>query len=318
MTTLADIASNQGQKEIIANANFKAVSPAGLFANRYGTTAGLTWGYYGGMFLADGVLTSIADGTLLLAASNTNFIEATRAGVVSSNTTGFTVGRIPLYSAVTGASSITSYADYRLTNQPIFGSKTKSVAGGVDVTLTQADAACNHFIFTGVISANINVNFPAVPKAYSIFNNTTGAFAINFKATGGTGVYIQQGQRAYVICDGTNIYFLSSVSRRLKTVAYAGTINLDWSDADSIFITLAGSPTINLNNAVPGQSCLLTLLQDATGSRTVTWGSNVRYGTDIASITLSTNANYNDKIGFIFNDDGASKYDVVSIVRGYH
>lgn len=320
MTTLSQIASNQAQKEIVANENFSAVSPVAIFAKKYPIT-GLTWQYYGGMWLADGVLTNIADGSLTLSASTTNYVETTRAGVASFNTTGFTAGSIPLYSIVTGASSITSFIDYRIPNQLVFGTKSKAVSVGTDVTLTQQEAACNHFIFTGTPTADINIIFPAVPRAFSIYNNTSGTKKLYFKtsAGGSTGVYIQQGQRAYVISDGTNIYFLSSVSRRLKTVAYSSTITLDWSDADSIFITLAGNPTLTMANAVPGQSCLLTLLQDGSGGHTITFGgTNVRYGTDIASISLSSNANYNDKIGFIFNDDGAAKYDVVSLVRGFH
>ena len=49
--------------------------------------------------LIDGVLTAIScnAAALALSASTTNYVEATRAGVVSKNTTGFTAGSIPLY-----------------------------------------------------------------------------------------------------------------------------------------------------------------------------------------------------------------------------
>lgn len=47
----------------------------------------------------------VPGGTLALAASQTNYIEVSRAGVVSSNVTAFTAGRLPLWTVVTGPSS---------------------------------------------------------------------------------------------------------------------------------------------------------------------------------------------------------------------
>ena len=106
--TFDPIVQSQASKEITANAYFDAVSPASSFGRRQSTSSGLTWGYYGATITVDGVLTQIANGTLALTASTTNYVEATRAGVVSKNTTGFTAGSIPLYSVVTGASTVTS------------------------------------------------------------------------------------------------------------------------------------------------------------------------------------------------------------------
>jgi hypothetical protein len=109
-TTLLDtIQQAQASKEVTANAMFDAASPAMLFGRRASTTTGLTWGYYGGY--KNG--TAIANGTVTLTASNTNYVEATTAGVVSANTSGFTSGRHPLYEIVVGASTVTSYLDRR-------------------------------------------------------------------------------------------------------------------------------------------------------------------------------------------------------------
>ena len=43
----------------------------------------------------------------------TLYVEATTAGVVSINTTGWTSGSIPLYRIVTGAAAVSSYEDWR-------------------------------------------------------------------------------------------------------------------------------------------------------------------------------------------------------------
>ena len=116
-TTLLDtISSAQSGKEITANALFDAASPAMIFGRRASTTAGLTWGYYGGAYLIAGVPTLMGNGSIVLTASATNYLEVDSAGVVSINTSGFTVGRIRLYQILAGASSVTSYSDLRVTN----------------------------------------------------------------------------------------------------------------------------------------------------------------------------------------------------------
>lgn len=205
MTAIVQISSSQAQKEVTANEAFIALGPAGLFGRKYTTTTGLTWGYYGGIILLDGVLTTISDGTVALTASTTNYVEATRAGVVSKNTTGFTAGQIPLYTVVTGASTITSYNDQRLTAYRMAGRLSKSVAGSSDVTLTAAESRNEILEFTGAITANINVIVPTVASQWTVFNNTTGAFTLTVKNAAGTGVAVKQGKRALLYDDGTNV-----------------------------------------------------------------------------------------------------------------
>ena len=100
---------------ITVNGLADAASPAMLFGRRQALCSGLNWFYYGGVLLADGVTTTVANNAaaLVLTANATNYIESTTAGVVSKNTTGFTAGSIPLYTVVTGASSVLSYTDQR-------------------------------------------------------------------------------------------------------------------------------------------------------------------------------------------------------------
>jgi hypothetical protein len=108
------IASSQASKEVTANAFFDAASPASLYGRRQSTCSGLTWGYYGGNVMVAGVSTAIANGTFTLTGSTTNYIEAEPStGAVSSNTSGFTAGRVKLYSVVTGVATVTSYTDFR-------------------------------------------------------------------------------------------------------------------------------------------------------------------------------------------------------------
>lgn len=114
------ISSSQASKEVTANALFDASSPATLYGRRASTTSALTWGFYGGMIDIAGAITAIANGTVALTASITNYIVASRAtGAVSASTTttnwNNSTGYIRLYSIVAGASSVTSYTDFRTT-----------------------------------------------------------------------------------------------------------------------------------------------------------------------------------------------------------
>jgi hypothetical protein len=167
----------------------------------------LTWGYFGGPIQVDGVLTAIADSTVALTLSATNYVEATRAGVVSANTTGFTAGRCPLYTLVCSASAVTSETDHRpwVDLPGVFGRLSKSVAGGSNVTLTAAEARCDVLNFTGLLTGSINVVVPDGPQGWTVTNNTTGAFSLTVKTSAGTGIAVTQGKAADLLADGTNV-----------------------------------------------------------------------------------------------------------------
>lgn len=92
---------------------------------------------------------------------------------------------------------------------------------------------------------------------------------------------------------------------------------INWSTAMTHRVTLAGNTTFTFSNARDGEKVVLELKQDATGSRTITLPSNVRYCLYVPSVTLSTAAGYIDKLGFIYNatDD---KYDLVAVAYGIH
>lgn len=110
-TTLLDtIAVNQSNKESVVNALLDAASPAMLWGRHASACSGLVWGFYGGWFGG----AQIANGTVTLTASATNYVYANAStGAVSVNTTGFPAGAIPLYSIVTGTTTVSNYTDER-------------------------------------------------------------------------------------------------------------------------------------------------------------------------------------------------------------
>lgn len=94
--------------------------------------------------------------------------------------------------------------------QNIGGVLSKSVAGGVDVTLSTAEANNGIISLTGNISANINVIVPTSAMQWVFQNATTGAFSITIKTASGTGVVLPQGASDKLYCDGTNVLFSKS------------------------------------------------------------------------------------------------------------
>lgn len=68
-------------------------------------------------------------------------------------------------------------------------------------------------------------------------------------------------------------------------------------------VTLGGNRTLALSNVKVGQVFLIDLIQDATGSRTVTWFSTIKW-VDGAAPTLTTTANKIDTFGFICTSEG--------------
>ena len=202
--TYDPIVQSQAGKEITANAFFDAASPATTFGRRASTCSGLTWGYYGDTIQVDGVLTQIANGTLTLTASTTNYVETTRGGVVSKNTTGFTAGSTPLCQVVTGTATVTSYTDYRLQALPVTGRLALAMSDA-NTTLTAAQARNAILEFTGTLTAARNIVLPLPVQQWTVFNNTSGGFGLQFIGATGTGITVAAGKRAIVYSDGTNV-----------------------------------------------------------------------------------------------------------------
>lgn len=87
----------------------------------------------------------------------------------------------------------------------------KSVTGGVDVVLTDAEAENRVLELSGALSANINVVVPLWPgRVYAIYNGTSGAYTLTVKTPLGTGVPIGSGKRAMVYVDSANVVRLSA------------------------------------------------------------------------------------------------------------
>lgn len=109
---------------------------------------------------------------------------------------------------------------------------------------------------------------------------------------------------------------------RVVPLTDAATISTNAATGNIFSVTLGGNRILgNPSNPTPGQKAIWIISQDATGSRTLSYHSVFRFGSDITSPTLTTTAGSNDYIAAIYNIRGsaarAQSWDVVSVVLGY-
>lgn len=205
-TSLFDqLATAQAGKEARINALFNSVSGSALGGRRESTTTGLTWGFYGGSVLVNGVSTAVANGTVTLTASTTNYVSISPAGVISVAASR-TAGNAPIYSVVTNSGGVSSYTDERSAEglaRLTYGIATQAMADA-NQTISQAQALCNSLTTTGALTAARNLVVPLVRRRWTVRNNCTG-FGVQVIGTTGTGITIAVGKVADVECDGTNV-----------------------------------------------------------------------------------------------------------------
>jgi len=108
-----------------------------------------------------------------------------------------------------GSSGFNTYA-YGRSNSFAFTQLAQVVTGG---TLTLSSAQGSNIIqeYTGILTSNQIVVLPSTVQLYSLQNSTTGAYSVTFQTSGiGSTVTVGQGQTAFVVCDGTNVYSTTS------------------------------------------------------------------------------------------------------------
>jgi hypothetical protein len=92
-------------------------------------------------------------------------------------------------------------------------------------------------------------------------------------------------------------FVFTAVAPTVVQLADAATITVDASQGNDFRVTLGGNRALALANGADGQVVTFLLTQDATGGRTVTWGSMFSFGSGSAP-GLSTAAGASDLIAF--------------------
>lgn len=96
---------------------------------------------------------------------------------------------------------------------------------------------------------------------------------------------------------------IASVKGTLTADTDGATITFDKNVSDYHGVTLGGNRTLALSNMAAGDRVVLRLLQDATGSRTVTWFTTIKWVGGTVP-TLTTTASKADTFGFLCTSAG--------------
>jgi hypothetical protein len=109
-----------------------------------------------------------------------------------------------------GSTGFNTYA-YGRSNSFAFTQLALTVTGGT-LTLTSAQGSNIIQEYAGTLTSNQIVVLPSTVQLYSLQNGTTGSYSLTFKTAvvGGSTVTVGQGQTAFVVCDGTNVYSTTS------------------------------------------------------------------------------------------------------------
>ena len=204
---------------------------------------------------------------------------------------------------------------------------TTELSSDADVTLTDTDGAANQarqaiLLCSGARTAVRTITAPAQSKVYVVINSTTGGFDVNLVGAGPTtGVVVENGTAVLVAWDGSDFVVISEATLADKTISNAtftdgyteetnvansgATYTIDLANGTVQFITLTDDCTFTFPTATAGKSFSLFLIQDGTGSRTVTWPASVKWPYSLDP-TLTTTATKVDR--FTFTADGTNWY----------
>ena len=127
--------------------------------------------------------------------------------------------------------------------------------------------------------------------------NNTGTNS-QFLTTNGSGVLSWSSPAGGVSLSVANTW-TAGQRAEITTLTDGATVTPDFNDSNNYVLVLGGNRTIaNPTNITAGQSGSIFITQDATGSRTASWGSYWDWAAGTAP-TLSTGANEVDRIDYI-------------------
>lgn len=95
--------------------------------------------------------------------------------------------------------------------------------------------------------------------------------------------------------------FTNGYTEEVATANTSTAYTIDLANGSVQILTLTGNCTYTFPTATAGKSFMLLQLQDATGSRTVTWPASVKWPASTAP-TITSTASKGDK--FVFTADG--------------
>lgn len=314
------ISSSQAGHDVTANANFGAVSPAGLFGINQDTTAALSLGLLGGCLQVAGVPTQIANWVGSLTASTTNYVKSSAAGVpsvVTSIPSGWpgplASGVIALYTIVTSSTGISSASgsiiDHRsplLTTTAGAGMTVPTGTGFPHITSGAEDSAAVAIDLSGAHATGIlaAARFPAltgdvttVAGAVATTLATSGVSAASYGSASAVATFTVDAKGRLTTASSTTIAISSGAVSGLgtaATLASSDLIHADGSVAFSADQSLGSHKLTNVTDPSSAQDAATKAYADALA---VNLGKRARVrAATIANITIATALNNGDTL----------------------
>jgi hypothetical protein len=204
---------------------------------------------------------------------------------------------------------------------PTFTGVPAAPTAAVDTNTTQVAS-------TAFVLAQAAAVTPSGLGTAAVGTSTRFARADHVHAIGGATTQIQYNNAGAlagasgITTDGTSLTVTGQATQPVQTLTDGATVNWNCASGAKAKVTVAGNRTIAaVTNAVEGTSYTLWVIQDATGSRTLTWtttgAGSFDFGTDGAP-TLTTTASRADVLGFeAISIGGTLKLRFVGIKKGF-
>lgn len=168
----------------------------------------------------------------------------------------------------------------------------------------------HNFGFYPVVNVIDNTGAQLIPL--SLIHASVNAFTVTFSVST-TGTILSTSGGASVAAVFTNVVnnYTKTQYFGTTTLTDGATINWDLDSNQVAKVTLGGNRTMAApTNLKDGATYILRVIQDATGSRTITWNAAFKWASGTAP-TLSTTANAIDIV--TFTSDGTNMYGVAQL-----
>jgi len=150
------------------------------------------------------------------------------------------------------------------------------------------------------LSADLSLTLPSADGTSGQFLSTNGSGVLSFASGGVTGVSTSATGTVLTLSD-SNILFGKGGYFAEATLTDGATVTWNASTQQVCKLTLGGNRTISApTNGATGQFISIAVIQDATGSRTLTWNSAYEFTGDTAP-TLTTTVSKADVFVFRYN-----------------
>jgi hypothetical protein len=150
------------------------------------------------------------------------------------------------------------------------------------------------------LSADLSLTLPSADGTSGQFLSTNGSGVLSFASGGVTGVSTSATGTVLTLSD-TNILLGKGGYFAEATLTDGATVTWNASTQQVAKLTLGGNRTLSApTNPATGQFISLLLIQDGTGSRTLTWNAIYEFASDTAP-TLTTTASLGDLFTFRYN-----------------